>query len=155
MRSTRFTLLALLLCAASVGLAQTQPLKKVEQDKATFFGASDMAQAFAKGATLIDQPGLNFRASTGRRDTPGQVEVHTGWTDLIYITEGAATFVTGGKMINGKTTAPGEMRGDHIEGGQTYHLEKGSLVIIPAGVPHWFKSIETPIVDYVVKVQKQ
>ncbi len=155
MRIVKLVAVALLLCVASVALAQTQAMKKVEPHQATYFSASEMAAAFSKGATLIDQPGLNFRASTGRRDQPGQVEVHTGWTDLIYITEGAATFVTGGKMINGKTTAPGEMRGDHIEGGEVHHLEKGALIIIPAGVPHWFKSIESPVVDYVVKVQKQ
>ena len=155
MRFLKLVAVALLLCAASVAFAQTQALKKIESNKATFFSASDMAVAFAKGATLIDQPGLNFRASTGRRDTPGQVEVHNNWTDLLYITEGTATFVTGGKMINGKTTAPGEMRGEHIEGGETHHLEKGSLIVVPAGVPHWFKSIESPVVDYVVKVHKQ
>jgi mannose-6-phosphate isomerase-like protein (cupin superfamily) len=155
MQFTRFSLAALLVCAASIGLAQTQPTKTIQKNKATLFSASEMNEAFAKGATLVDQPGLNFRASTGRRDKPGQVEVHADWTDLLYITEGAATFVTGGTMVNGKTTAKGEMRGESIQGGETHHLEKGSLIVVPAGVPHWFKSIESPVVDYVVKVHKQ
>jgi mannose-6-phosphate isomerase-like protein (cupin superfamily) len=155
MKLIRFTLLALLVCAASLGFAQSQALQHVETSKATFFSAAEMSQASAKGATLVDRSGLNFRASIGRRDTPGQVELHEGWTDLLYITKGAATFVVGGKMLNGKTTSKGEMRGEAIEGGETYHLTQGSLIIVPAGVPHWFKSIESPLVDYVVKVQKQ
>jgi mannose-6-phosphate isomerase-like protein (cupin superfamily) len=155
MRFTKFSLAALLVCAACVALAQTPAMKKVEKGKATYFGPADLARAFTKPTALINQPGLNFRASTGWRDKPGQVEVHENWTDVIYVMDGAATFVTGGRMIDGKTTAPGEIRGDNVEGGQTDHVEKGSLLIVPAGVPHWLKSVESPLVDYVVKVPKQ
>ncbi len=156
MRFTLLSLAALLLCAAPVALAQTpQAMKKVEPNTATYFGPADMVQAFSKATTLISQPGLNFRASTGWRDKAGQVEVHENWTDIMYVMGGDATFVTGGKLMNGKTTAPGEIRGDDVEGGQTYHLQKGAFLVIPAGVPHWLKSVKLPLVDYVVKVPKQ
>jgi mannose-6-phosphate isomerase-like protein (cupin superfamily) len=155
MRFAKLGVVALLVCAAALVLAQTQAMKKVEKDKATYFGPADMAQAFTKATTLVNQPGLNFRASTGWRDRPGKVEVHENWTDVMYVISGDATFVTGGKMINGKPSAPGEIRGDDVAGGQTYHLQKGALLIIPAGVPHWLKSVESPLVDYVVKVPKQ
>jgi len=42
-------------------------------------------------------------------------------------------------MIDSKSTAPGEVRGSGIEGGDTRQLSKGDVLIIPAGVPHWFK----------------
>ena len=43
-------------------------------------------------------------ASGARRTGPGQVEVHDKETDIFYIVDGEATFVTGGKMIGGKLT---------------------------------------------------
>ncbi|MHB8524929.1 MAG: cupin domain-containing protein [Candidatus Acidiferrales bacterium] len=101
----------------------------------------------------MNKNGMRYVVSTGRRDSPGEVEVHAHYTDVIYVTDGAATFVTGGRLMQGKTIAPGELRGRSIEGGVSHQLEKGSLVVVPAGVPHWFKAVASPVVDLVIKVQ--
>src|SRR5579863_6949696 len=123
------------------------------QRNATVFSPTEMAAAFAKGQTLVNKSGMRYYVMTGRRDSPGEVELHTHYTDVIYIADGAATFVTGGRMLQGKTTAPGEIRSKSIEGGASHSLEKGSLVIVPAGVPHWFKSVSSPVADLVIKVR--
>lgn len=44
------------------------------------------------------------------RDAPGVVEVHTRVTDTIYVLEGSATFVTGGRLLDGATIAPSTSR---------------------------------------------
>src|SRR5713226_2711286 len=88
-----------------------------------------LAAVFAKGGPLIPaDPSRNFSVLAGRRDSgPGQVELHTVDTDVFYVLEGTGTFVTGGKMLEGKDTAPNEQRGSSIEGGQTRTLKKGDV----------------------------
>jgi mannose-6-phosphate isomerase-like protein (cupin superfamily) len=73
---------------------------------------------------------------------------------VVYVVEGEATFVTGGTMVGGKTTKPGQLLGSDIEGGETHHLSKGDVIVVPAGTPHWFKEVPASISYYVVKVLK-
>ena len=40
------------------------------------------------------------------------------------------------------------------QGGQPQHLSKGDVVVVPAGIPHWFKEVPQSISYYVVKVLK-
>ena len=88
-----------------------------------------------------------------RREAAGQAEVHTRDTDIIYVLEGATTFVTGGTVVEGKTTAPDEIRGTAIKDGASRRLGKGDVIIVPNGTPHWFKEVEGPVLYYVVKVR--
>jgi hypothetical protein len=64
----------------------------------------------------------------------------------------AATLVTGGQVVGGKSTAADEIRGDSINGGDSRPLVKGDVIIIPSGVPHLFKDVKAPFLYYVVKV---
>ena len=64
----------------------------------------------------------------------------------------SATLVTGGTVVEGKTTAPDEIRGKEITGGEPREIKPGDVIIIPAGVPHWFKNVKGPVLYYVVKV---
>ena len=82
------------------------------------------------------------------------MEVHDKETDTFYVLDGEANVVTGGSMIGGKVTGPGQQRGTEIKGGQTQHLAKGDVMVIPAGIPHWFKEVPKEINYYVVKVIK-
>jgi len=88
-----------------------------------------------------------------RREAAGQAEVHTRDTDIIYVLEGATTFVTGGTVVEGKTTAPDEIRGTAITDGASRRLGKGDVIIVPNGTPHWFKEVDGPVLYYVVKVR--
>jgi glc operon protein GlcG len=115
-----------------------------------FFEKGAVEAAFAKGAPLLEVPQFKIHAS--RREAPGQAEVHLGETDIVYVLEGSATFVTGGKVLDGKTTGPGEIRGAGIEGGETRTIATGDVVVVPAGTPHWFKEVKGPVLYYVVKV---
>jgi mannose-6-phosphate isomerase-like protein (cupin superfamily) len=119
----------------------------------TFVPHDKVATAIAKGGSLVTAP--NLSVSGAERHGPGQVEVHDKETDVLYILDGAATFVTGGSMVGAKTTAPGQSRGTDIQGGESRQLTKGDVIVIPAGVPHWFKEVPKSVNYYVVKVIKE
>jgi mannose-6-phosphate isomerase-like protein (cupin superfamily) len=84
----------------------------------------------------------------------GKVELHDKETDVFYIVDGEATFVTGGKIVGGKRTSPGQWLGTSEVGGVDHHLTKGDVIVIPAGTPHWFKEVPHSVSYFVVKVLK-
>jgi quercetin dioxygenase-like cupin family protein len=118
----------------------------------TFVDHQKVAAALAKGGPLVTAD--NLLVSGSHRDKAGQVEVHDKETDVLYVIEGEATFVTGGTMIGGKVTKAGQSLGTDIKGGDTHNLSKGDVIVVPAGVPHWFKEVPHSISYYVVKVLK-
>jgi len=151
-------ILLLTMAGAAQGMDEKAPktAKSAGADeKVRYFPSSDVQTCFQKGATLVPGDGRYYKALCGKRDAQGQAELHVRDTDVFYIVDGTATFITGGKMVNAKTTAPDEVRGDSIEGGETHQLTKGDVIVIPAGTPHWFKSVQTPptFLYFVVKAQ--
>lgn len=118
----------------------------------TLIDRDRVAAAFAKGSPLIESGDYKIHAS--RRDAPGVAEVHTRDTDIAYVLQGSATLVTGGTAVDLESTAPEELRGTGITGGETRKLVPGDVVVIPNGVPHWFKEVEGPFLYYVVKVRQ-
>jgi len=88
-----------------------------------------------------------------RREKPGQAEIHTKDTDVIYVLDGTAMFITGGEAIEAKATAPDELRGSSIRSGQTRQIAKGDVIVVPNGVPHQFLEVTNPFLYYVVKVR--
>ncbi len=75
---------------------------------------------------------LSFRARSG------EVEVHDEWADLFVVLAGMATLVVGGTVTGACVIAPGETRGESIEGGIHQNLRMGDVVHVPAGTPHQF-----------------
>jgi glc operon protein GlcG len=118
----------------------------------THFDSNKVAAAFAKGMPLLETN--NFKIHASRRDAAGIAELHERDTDIFYVLDGSAIFVTGGKVAEAKTIAPNEIRGPRLEGGATRRLSKGDIIVVPNGVPHWFKEVENTLVYYVVKVSK-
>jgi uncharacterized protein GlcG (DUF336 family)/mannose-6-phosphate isomerase-like protein (cupin superfamily) len=116
---------------------------------ATFIDAKTVAAAFAKGIPLLETAGYKVHAS--RRIEPGQAEIHTLDTDVIYVVDGSATLVTGGKAVDTKEIAPNEIRGTKIEGGEEHQITKGDVVIIPNGVPHQFTAVTGELHYFVCK----
>jgi glc operon protein GlcG len=118
-----------------------------------YFDAARVAEAFARGDVLVDGEGRNFMVHASRREGPGMAEVHGLDTDVIYVVEGRATLVTGGAVVDGAETAPNELRGPAIAGGERRTLAKGDVMVVPRGVPHWFAEVPGPFSYYVVKVR--
>ncbi len=134
----------------SQGSAPAQPLTPVS--KATFVDHTNVATALAKGGPIVTAS--DVKVSGSHRDKPGQVEIHDKEMDVLYIVDGTATFVTGGKAVGAKKSGPDQWLGSDITGGTPQKLVKGDVIVIPAGMPHWFKEVPTTVSYYVVKVVK-
>ena len=132
--------------------AHAQTTAQANDAAVTYLPADRVKAAFAKGMPMIEVGDYKIHAS--RRETPGMVEIHTRDTDIAYILQGSATLVTGGTAAGVKEIGPEELRGTAIEGGETRELKVGDVVVIPNGTPHWFKSVQGPLLYYVVKVRQ-
>jgi mannose-6-phosphate isomerase-like protein (cupin superfamily) len=143
----RFTLLMMSAAALPAVL-----LARRAEAPVTLIGRDRVAAAFAKGSPLIET--VDYKIHASRREAPGVAEIHTRDTDIAYVIQGSATLVTGGSAVDLKPVGPEELRGPAIAGGETRKLGVGDVVVIPNGVPHWFKEVEAPFVYYVVKVRQ-
>jgi len=120
----------------------------------SYFEKSKVDAAFAKGAILLDgSDGRNYMVHASRREKPGQAEIHTKDTDVIYVLDGTATFVTGGEAVDTKEIAANELRGSSIRNGETRQIAKGDVIVVPNGIPHQFLEVTSPFLYYVVKVR--
>jgi len=147
MKSLRSILLLsglLVLAAVAADKPSDSGVIHLEHDK--------VAAVFAKGGSLLATN--NFKVMALRGDAPGEVEIHDRDTDIIYVLEGSANFVTGGEAKESRITGPGERRAKKIAGGEERHVVKGDVVMVPNRVPHWFKEVNGPFLYFVVKVSK-
>ena len=133
--------------------AKVSGMSPTNKPEALFFDATQVSTSFSAGAVLLDGNDRNYMVHTSRRDKPGLAEIHTLDTDIIYVMEGKATFVTGGTVADAKEIAPDELRGSRIEGGTTRQLLKGQVIIVPNNTPHWFKEVNGEFLYYTIKVR--
>lgn len=115
--------------------------------------ASEVKAKTAGGSPMLVSTDA-YKVMQGSRDKTGEAEVHARDTDIFYVISGSATFVTGGALVAGKETAPGELRAPSIEGGETRTLAAGDVIVIPAGTPHWFKAVDGKVDYFVAKVTR-
>ena len=117
-----------------------------------YFRPAEVDAARARGETgsaLVEE--ADFKVMASRRDKPGQSEVHATETDIFVVIDSQATIVVGGRMIDPRETAPGEIRGGGIEGGTDYLLEKGVVLTVPRNTPHWVRETQPGFRYFVVK----
>jgi mannose-6-phosphate isomerase-like protein (cupin superfamily) len=81
---------------------------------------------------LLDSAFIAFRNGSG------EAELHEKLADLIVVRSGQGAVLVGGKMIEGRSTGPGEMRGKAIEGGKKYPIAAGDTLYAPANTVHQF-----------------
>ncbi len=128
---------------------------------ATYFSSEKVAALYANGGELLGwKDGENkyrVRVSVGHKEQ--EFAMSHAFTHIYYIVEGSATFVTDGTIIDPKTVkpispAPGEeIRGTSMEGGESHHVSKGDVLVVPRGVTHWWKEVQPgPFVYFVVQV---
>jgi mannose-6-phosphate isomerase-like protein (cupin superfamily) len=155
MRRTSFVLALMvgsLLTAAAV--AQQPAAAPAAQNPAAamklFASSADVAGLVAKAKSdrKVDQPMLvqrvvglapPYTVNLEYRPGVGPASVHEREAELFYVLEGTATAVTGGKLVNERRTNPENLSGTAIDGGTSQHMSKGDFLLVPAGVPHWFK----------------
>ncbi len=83
------------------------------------------------------------------REKSGQSEFHEKQADVIVVRSGTGTILIGGKVVGGKTTAPGEIRGEAIEGGEAHELKEGTIMHVPPRTAHQVILKSGQTIDYV------
>ncbi|MEJ2816951.1 MULTISPECIES: cupin domain-containing protein [unclassified Caulobacter] len=145
---------AFTICAASVLLAvssgaasaQTSPAQAADP---TAFASGADVQAQVRDMLAAMKPDQGFMWRPLVRDgatvaaieiwkKPGRPAVHPAEAEYAIVLDGAGTLVSGGTMADQKVTNPNLVEGSRIEGGATRTLGPGDVILVPAGVPHWF-----------------
>jgi mannose-6-phosphate isomerase-like protein (cupin superfamily) len=93
----------------------------------------------------------NYSFMVAHREGPGEAEYHETQADVFFVQSGSATLLYGGTLVDGKTTAPHEMRAPSISGATEKKLSAGDVVTIPARMPHQMKT-DKEVTYFVVKV---
>jgi mannose-6-phosphate isomerase-like protein (cupin superfamily) len=118
--------------------------KKLEQKAEPSGLATETLKQYSSDYTM-----LAYRSKTGK------AELHEKFADFYFVVGGEATLVSGGKIVNSSTTAPGEVRGDSVQDGKEIKLKKGDIVHIPANIPHQLVLAKGTTFQYfIVKVQE-
>jgi mannose-6-phosphate isomerase-like protein (cupin superfamily) len=95
------------------------------------------------------------KAMLSFRSRSGEAEVHDEWADLFVVLAGAATMVVGGTVVGARQIAPGETRGEAIEGGVQQEMRAGDVLHVPAKTPHRvLLSGDKTIASLVIKIRE-
>jgi mannose-6-phosphate isomerase-like protein (cupin superfamily) len=163
-----------LLLAAAPAIPNAVPAQQAGVAPATYISIENVQAALGRSPQLavnpqpnirvVDAGGYNIAVGAIHRpqSPPGVAAVHFKVTEIYHVIDGAATLVTGGALVNPKPRpadsesvkfedGPGES-GSSIQGGASQRVKAGDVVVIPAGVPHWFSAIEGSISYLVVRV---
>jgi mannose-6-phosphate isomerase-like protein (cupin superfamily) len=170
-----FTILILAACGSSL-LAQA-PHPSCEKCSGTYINAGEI-QAYIKRSppdAVSDQQvravdvgksnvdiGVVYR---GKQTAGGAVAEHDKVSEVYHVIDGSATLVLGYDITDWKPrpaddravrllNGPGG-NGATIRNGATYQLKPGDVVIIPAGVGHWFTKIDDHIAYLMVRVDPE
>lgn len=114
---------------------------------ATYKSAAEIAavlqKAAANAAGMVSSSVTSneqYRVAVINRAKPAGALAHAGNTELLYITEGSGTMITGGTLVPAAAGKPAS-----IVNGVEQRFTKGDVLIVPVGSPHWFSAIDTPV----------
>ncbi len=151
MRSITIGFAVTLLAAALV--AQQPP---AAQAMKTFTSSSEITAMIAKAKAdrkadqaLVSQRILSlapYNASLEYRASVGPAAIHETEAEFFYVIDGAATLITGGKLIGESRTNAANLTGTGIEGGKPQQVAKGDFIVVPEGTGHWFSKIDQTLV---------
>ncbi|WP_019369630.1 cupin domain-containing protein [Sphingomonas sp. HT-1] len=140
-----------LVCACALAAAALLPLSASAQtatDATAFAGAKDVqAQIRAMLAEMKPDQGFMWRplvrdgaqiAAIEIWKKPGKPAVHPADGEYAIVLEGAGTLVSGGTLADPETRRADLVEGSRIDGGTSRPLAPGDVLLVPAGVPHWF-----------------
>jgi mannose-6-phosphate isomerase-like protein (cupin superfamily) len=131
-----------------------------------YASTADVAALVAKARSIRKEGQANvpqsllplppYSVNVEYRASVGNATVHVHEAELFYVIDGAATLVTGGKLVNqAKAPADAEnLAGDAIDGGKTQQIGKGDFIFVPENTPHWFSTINQTLVVMSVHVPR-
>jgi mannose-6-phosphate isomerase-like protein (cupin superfamily) len=118
--------------AQSAGKAEVFSSKQLREQLATL--AQHAKDTGSAGVTLADYGSHKLQISL--RTSSGGAEIHAHFDDVMIVQQGTATLITGGTLIDPKTSADGETKGTAIQGGKSQTIVPGDVITVNAGVAH-------------------
>ena len=120
---------------------------------ATYFRGADLMAALKDAAKTAPElhtaPVHNsdhYRINLVERTAPTGATAHPGFIEVHHIIRGSGTLVTGGTMVRLRSAAGDRSdTGATIDGGVSRHVAAGDVILIPAGSPHWYKDLDSPL----------
>jgi mannose-6-phosphate isomerase-like protein (cupin superfamily) len=120
--------------------------------------SDQQVRALDIGKINVDIGIVYRRALTGENP----VAEHDLVSEVYHVIDGSATLVTGPDIVGAQRrpatnenvrllNGPGS-NGTSIRNGATYHLKPGDVIVIPAGVGHWFTKIDDHIRYLMVRI---
>jgi mannose-6-phosphate isomerase-like protein (cupin superfamily) len=121
--------------------------------------ADQQVRAIDVGKSNVDI-GVVYRS--GRQAEGSAVAEHDQVSEVYHVLDGSATLVTGSDITDWKRrpadnenvrllNGPGG-NGASIRNGATYQLKAGDVIVIPAGVGHWFTQIDDHIRYLMIRI---
>jgi mannose-6-phosphate isomerase-like protein (cupin superfamily) len=179
MRKTLILLRPLsILFVLTLAAQDTRPTPTCNKCSATFIG-NDEIQAYLNRAparianAVSDQQvrainagktniGVGVVYRSGTQSEGSAVAEHDQVSEVYHVLDGSATLVTGPDIVDWKPrpadneavrllNGPGG-NGASIRGGVTYQLKAGDVIVIPAGVGHWFAKVDDHIRYLMIRV---
>ena len=131
------------LSAAAFAQRGAQPPPN-DRTKASYMSAAEVAAAIEKlpkdransSVRVFSLPPYTVNIEHRQPMAQG-ASVHADEEELFYVVDGSATMLTGGKLVGEPAKT--------IEGGVSQKFAKGDWIMVPAGVPHQFIDIKSPI----------
>src|SRR5215471_7545843 len=132
----KILLLAALASTAALAAADA-PESALYKTSAELTTALKASQATPDMLTSEVQNNDQHRINVVRRTKAAGAVAHPGFAELHHIIEGSGTLVTGGTIADRK-----------IQDGVARHVTKGDVVLVPPGMPHWYKDLDGASITY-------
>lgn len=120
--------------------------------------SDQQVRAVDVGRSHVDV-GIVYR---GKLSSPTPVAEHDQVSEVYHIIDGSATLVTGADIVGWKRRPATQQNvrllngpggdGTSIRNGVSHELKPGDVIVIPAGVGHWFTKIDDHIRYLMVRV---
>ena len=146
---------------ASAQMPATQPGQPATQQAAAqamnvFMSSTEVSSLIAQakserkdGQPLISKPILQlapYNANLEYRGSVGNAALHEREAEMMYVIEGTATMITGGKLVKETRPNADNLAGSGIEGGTSRNIENGDYIMVPENTPHWFSKINGTLI---------
>jgi mannose-6-phosphate isomerase-like protein (cupin superfamily) len=157
----RLLLTCLTLPLLSAALIAQQPSGQAVQ---SFASSADVTALIAKakaerkeGQAIVIEKILQFApysANLEYRPSAGSAAVHEKEAEMMYVIDGSATLVTGGKLVGETRTNATNLSGSAIQGGDAKKVSKGDFLVVPEGTPHQFTAVDGAVVLMTIKMPR-
>jgi mannose-6-phosphate isomerase-like protein (cupin superfamily) len=137
------SLLLLAVGLATLSVRADTPATAIYKTESELLRALAAGQATPDMLTSAMSNSDHHRINIVRRTKAAGAVAHEGFAELHHIVEGSGTLVTGGTIVR-----PAGGRGAGvatIQNGVSKHVGKGDVILIPAGLPHWYTDLEGTI----------